>query len=52
MASTSGPAYATGVGLLKWGLEQGDEGDGQHGPGSSLSGPVSAVVSWLRSFLP
>ena len=48
--SIGGPAYATSVGLLQWGLEQDDDGDSQRGPGGA--GPLGAVMSWLRSFLP
>ncbi len=48
----SGPAYAASVGLLKWGVEQDDEVGGQRSGPSPLAAPLSAVVNWLRSFLP
>ncbi|MBI4492632.1 MAG: cell division protein FtsA [Chloroflexi bacterium] len=47
----SNPAYATSVGLLKWGLTQWDEPSGAHMPGP-LSGTLSALGNWLRSFFP
>jgi cell division protein FtsA len=47
----STPAFATSVGLLKWGLEQEFEPVGSRG-GTPLSGIGSAVTNWLRNFLP
>jgi len=47
----STPAYATSVGLLKWGLEQEFEAVTPRG-GMPLSGIGNAVTSWLRNFLP
>jgi cell division protein FtsA len=47
----STPAYATSVGLLKWGLEQEFEAATPRG-GMPLSGIGNAVTSWLRNFLP
>lgn len=43
----SNPAFATSVGLLKWGLTQSDEFGG--GPGDGM---VGRVREWLRSFFP
>ena len=47
----STPAYATSVGLLKWGLDQEFEPAAARG-GLPLSGIGSAVTNWLRNFLP
>jgi cell division protein FtsA len=47
----SSPAYATSVGLLKWGLEQEFEPTSSRG-GMPLSNIGSAVTNWLRNFLP
>ncbi len=47
----SSPAYATSVGLLKWGLEQEFEPSSTRG-GMPLAGLGSAVTNWLRNFLP
>jgi cell division protein FtsA len=47
----STPAYATSVGLLKWGLEQEFEAVSSRG-GMPLSGIGTAVTNWLRNFLP
>ena len=47
----SSPAYATSVGLLKWGLEQEFEPANTRG-GMPLSNIGSAVTNWLRNFLP
>jgi len=47
----STPAFATSVGLLKWGLEQEFEPATSRG-GMPLSGIGSAVTNWLRNFLP
>jgi cell division protein FtsA len=45
------PAFATSIGLLKWGLEQEFE-PGAPRRGMPLSGIGSALTSWLRNFLP
>ncbi|MCC6174647.1 MAG: cell division protein FtsA [Chloroflexi bacterium] len=45
--SISNPAFATSVGLLKWGLTQADEFGGVHG-----DGVVGRLREWLRSFFP
>lgn len=45
------PAYATSVGLLKWGLSQWDEPAAARGAGA-FSSTLSAVGGWLRSFFP
>ena len=47
----STPAFATSVGLLKWGLDQEFEPANSQG-GLPLSGIGSAVTNWLRNFLP
>jgi len=47
----SSPAYATSVGLLKWGLEQEFEPSSARG-GMPLANIGSAVTNWLRNFLP
>jgi cell division protein FtsA len=47
----STPAYATSVGLLKWGLEQEFEPANTRG-GRPLANIGSAVTNWLRNFLP
>jgi cell division protein FtsA len=47
----STPAYATSVGLLKWGLDQEFEPASNRGR-AALSGIGSAVTNWLRNFLP
>jgi hypothetical protein len=47
----STPAFATSVGLLKWGLNQEFEPATQRS-GTPLSGIGSAVTGWLRNFLP
>jgi hypothetical protein len=47
----STPAFATSVGLLKWGLEQESEPATTRG-GMPLSNIGSAVTNWLRNFLP
>ncbi|MGI9145503.1 MAG: cell division protein FtsA [Chloroflexota bacterium] len=47
----STPAFATSVGLLKWGLDQ--EFEPSSGRGRlALSGIGTAVTNWLRNFLP
>ena len=48
----SGPAFATSVGLLKWGLKQEDLGGNHHHASRPLSGVMDSVMSWLKSFLP
>src|ERR687885_2063325 len=47
----STPAFATSVGLLKWGLEQEFEAGNQR-RGMPLAGFGNALTSWLRNFLP
>ena len=47
----STPAFATSVGLLKWGLDQEFEPSSNRGR-LALSGIGSAVTNWLRNFLP
>jgi len=47
----STPAFATSVGLLKWGLEQEFEPSSTRG-NRPLAGLGSAVTNWLRNFLP
>lgn len=47
----STPAYATSIGLLKWGLDQEFEPPSSRG-GLPLSNIGSAVTNWLRNFLP
>ena len=47
----STPAFATSVGLLKWGLDQEFEPATTRG-GLPLSGIGSAVTNWLKNFLP
>ena len=47
----STPAFATSVGLLKWGLEQEFEPGGPR-RGLPLAGIGNALTSWLRNFLP
>lgn len=44
-------AFATSVGLLKWGLEQELEPAGSR-RGAPLAGIGNALASWLRNFLP
>src|SRR5919201_69350 len=46
----STPAFATSVGLLKWGLDQ--EFEPPTSRGTPLSGIGSAVTNWLKNFLP
>jgi cell division protein FtsA len=47
----SSPAYATSVGLLRWGLEESyDEID--EGRGAPLAGVGNAIRRWLKNFLP
>ncbi|MBV9595112.1 MAG: hypothetical protein JO147_15095 [Actinobacteria bacterium] len=46
----STPAFATSVGLLKWGLDQ--EFEPSASRGMPLSGIGNAVTNWLRNFLP
>lgn len=45
------PAYAASVGLLRYGMQQMAAGGGPDRPGP-LSGVVSAIGNWLRSFFP
>jgi cell division protein FtsA len=45
--SISNPAFATSIGLLKWGLAQADE----FGPAPG-DGVFGRVRDWLRSFFP
>lgn len=47
----STPAFATSVGLLKWGLDQEFEPTTSRG-GMPLANIGSAVTNWLRNFLP
>jgi cell division protein FtsA len=47
----STPAFATSVGLLKWGLSQIEEPGPARGTGQ-VSGAFAAVGNWLRSFIP
>jgi hypothetical protein len=47
----SSPAYATSVGLLKYGVAQIDESASANGTGP-FSNALSAVGNWLRSFFP
>jgi cell division protein FtsA len=47
----STPAFATSVGLLKWGLDQDFEPAADRG-GIALAGVGRAVASWFRNFLP
>jgi cell division protein FtsA len=47
----STPAFATSVGLLKWGLDQEFEPTSNRG-GMPLANIGSAVTNWLRNFLP
>jgi cell division protein FtsA len=47
----STPAFATSVGLLKWGLDQEFEPTSSRG-GMPLANIGSAVTNWLRNFLP
>jgi cell division protein FtsA len=47
----STPAFATSIGLLKWGLEQEFE-PGSPRRGMPLAGFGNALSSWLRNFLP
>ncbi len=47
--SVSNPAFATSVGLLKWGLAQAE--DFGIGPGGG-DGPLARARDWLRSFFP
>jgi cell division protein FtsA len=46
-----GPAYATAVGLLRWGLDQDEEPSGARrtAPFASIG---NALGSWFRNFLP
>jgi cell division protein FtsA len=45
------PSFAASVGLLRWGLRHGDEAGSGFGS-SALSGALSSITKWLRSFLP
>lgn len=45
------PAFATSVGLLKWGLGQWDDPTTSRAQGP-LTGALAAVSNWLRSFVP
>jgi len=47
----STPAFATSVGLLKWGLDQEFEPESNRGR-LAISGIGSAFTNWLRNFLP
>jgi hypothetical protein len=47
----STPAFATSVGLLKWGLDQEFEPTTRRG-GLPLAGIGSALGNWLRNLLP
>lgn len=47
----SGPAFASSVGLLRWGLSHGDEAVGRSGD-SALAGAFGSLTNWLRGFLP
>ena len=47
----STPAYATSVGLLKWGLSQWDEPSGPKET-NPLANAFAALGNWLRSFFP
>lgn len=44
------PAFATSVGLLRWGLQHADEVGGARS--SPLAGAVGSIAGWLKSFLP
>jgi cell division protein FtsA len=45
------PAFAASVGLLRWGLRQGEySGSGPVPP--ALSGALGSIRRWLGSFLP
>lgn len=45
------PAFATSVGLIKWGLEQEFDDAGENRP-KRLAGIGSALTRWLRNLLP
>jgi cell division protein FtsA len=47
----SSPAFAASVGLLRWGLRQGEDGGGLN-PSAALSGALGSLRRWLGSFLP
>lgn len=44
------PAFASSVGLLRWGLQHADDLGG--GSSSPLGGAVGSIAGWLKSFLP
>ena len=45
----SGPAYATGIGLLRWGLKMRRRQDGYPSPGGEVS-VVRRTMGWLKDF--
>jgi cell division protein FtsA len=47
----SSPAFATSVGLLRWGLEESYE-QGDEGRGLPLAGVGNAIRRWFKNFLP
>jgi cell division protein FtsA len=47
----AGPAFASSVGLLRWGLRHGDDAI-LGGRTSVVASSVNALINWLRSFLP
>lgn len=46
-----GPAFAASIGLLLWGLRHGDEATGS-GSSHGFARALTAILNWLRSFLP
>jgi cell division protein FtsA len=46
----SSPAYASSVGLLRWGQRHGEEGP--PGQGTGVKGALNGLLAWLRGFLP
>lgn len=50
--TVSNPAYATSIGLLLWGLKQGEEGDKERQLGFGIQELTKRFGSWLRELVP
>jgi hypothetical protein len=46
----SGPAYATAVGLLRWGTKLRHHGNGHAPAGAGASAVYARTVRWIKDF--
>jgi len=46
----TGPAYATAIGLLRWGTNLRHQQNGHAPVGAGMSAAYSRTVRWLRDF--